>query len=205
MPTRTVQSRQPEAIKLSPRERLLEASSELFYAEGIQSVGIDRVIERAGVAKASLYSTFGSKEQLVGAYLDARHAQVLGRLRAAVEAVEDPVERILAVFDAQARLFGTPDYRGCAFIAATAEAPTGGRVDEAAESYRHDIRALFTELGAAAGALDPALLASQLQLIYDGGGLAAKMDRDATIAGPARAAATVLIDAAIASDAPIKD
>ncbi len=197
MPAQTAQSRQPKAVKLSPRERLLQAAGELFYAEGIQSVGIDRVIERAGVAKASLYSTFGSKEQLVGAYLDARHAQVLGRLRAAVDAGEDPVERILAVFDAQAQLFGTPEYHGCAFVAATAEAPAGGRVDEATESYRGDIRALFTELAAAAGVHDPALLASQLQLIYDGGGLAAKLDRDAAIAAPARAAAAALIATAI--------
>jgi AcrR family transcriptional regulator len=197
MPTRTTQSAQPKAVKSSPRERLLQAASDLFYAEGVQSVGIDRVIERAGVAKASLYSTFGSKEQLVCAYLDARHAQMLGRLRAAVDAVEDPVERILAVFDAQARLFGRPDFHGCAFTAAAAEAPVGGRVDEAAESYRRDIRALFAELAAAAGAPDPVLLASQLQLIYDGGGLAAKMDRDAAIAAPARAAAAVLVADAI--------
>ncbi len=197
MPTQTTRSTQPKAVKSSPRERLLQAASELFYAEGVQSVGIDRVIERAGVAKASLYSTFGSKEQLVCAYLDTRHAQMLGRLRAAVEAVEDPVERILAVFDAQAQLFGTPDYRGCAFIAAVAEAPFGGHIDEAAGSYRRDIRALFTELATGAGAQDPVLLASQLQLIYDGGGLAAKMDRDATIAAPARAAATALIAATI--------
>jgi AcrR family transcriptional regulator len=197
MPTQTTQSTQPNAVKRSPRERLLQAAGELFYAEGVQSVGIDRVIERAGVAKASLYSTFGSKEQLVCAYLDARHAQTLERLRAAVDAVEDPVERILAVFDAQARLFRAPDFHGCAFTAAAAEAPAGGRVDEAAESYRRDIRALFTELAASAGAPDPALLASQLQLIYDGGGLAAKMDRDAAIATSARAAATALIAAAI--------
>jgi AcrR family transcriptional regulator len=197
MPTQTAQSTQPKAVKSSPRERLLQAASELFYAEGIQSVGIDRVIERAGVAKASLYSTFGSKEQLVGAYLDARHTQVLGRLRTAVDAREDPVERILAVFDAQAQLFRTPNYHGCAFIAATAEAPAGGRIDEAAESYRRDIRALFTELATAAGAPDPMLLASQLQLIYDGGGLAAKMDRDAAIAAPARAAAAALIAVAV--------
>ncbi len=196
MPTQTTRSTQPKAVKSSPRERLLQAASELFYAEGVQSVGIDRVIEHAGVAKASLYNTFGSKEQLVGAYLDARHAEMLERLRAAVEAVEDPVERILAVFDAQAQLFGTPNYHGCAFIAATAEAPAGGRCDEAAESYRRDIRALFTELAAAAGAPDPALLASQLQLIYDGGGLAVKMDRDTAIAAPARAAAAALIAAA---------
>jgi AcrR family transcriptional regulator len=197
MPTPTPQSTQPQAVKRSPRERLLQAAGDLFYAEGVQSVGIDRVIERAGVAKASLYSTFGSKEQLVCAYLNERHAQTLGRLRAAVDAVEDPVERILALFDAQAQLFSTPNYRGCAFAAAAAEAPAGGRVAEAAESYRRDIRALFTELAADAGAPDPALLASQLQLVYDGGGLAANMDRDATIAAPARAAAAALIAAAL--------
>jgi AcrR family transcriptional regulator len=63
MPSTTGTDRDP--VRRSPRERLLEAAGELFYAEGVQSVGIDRVIERAGVAKASLYSTFGSKEKLV--------------------------------------------------------------------------------------------------------------------------------------------
>ena len=198
MPTRGTQSTQPGTGKSSPRERLLQAAGELFYAEGIQSVGIDRVIERAGVAKASLYSTFGSKEQLVCAYLDARHAKTMGRLRAAVDALEDPVERLLAVFDAQAQMFRAPDFHGCAFTAAASEAPAGGRVDEAAEAFRRDLRALFTELAAAAGATDPALLASQLQLIYDGGGLAAKMDRDPDIATPARAAASALVASALA-------
>jgi len=198
MPARATASTPPKAVKPSPRERLLQAASELFYAEGVQSVGIDRVIERAGVAKASLYSTFGSKEQLVCAYLDARHAKTLGRLRKAADAVEDPVERLLAVFDAQAQLFGAPDFHGCAFTAAATEAPAGGRVDEAAESYRRDIRALFTELAADAGAPDPALLASQLQLIYDGGWLAARMDHDPAIAAPERAAAAALITAATA-------
>jgi AcrR family transcriptional regulator len=182
----------------SPRERLLDAAAELFYAEGVQSVGIDRVIARAGVAKASLYSTFGSKEELVCAYLNARHEQTLARLRAAPAGIEDPVERVLAVFDAQAELFRAPDFHGCAFTAAAAEAPSGSRIDAAAESYRHDIRALFAELAAAAGAPDPALLASQLQLIYDGGGLAANMDRNPDIAAPARAAASALVSAALA-------
>src|SRR5271167_2579357 len=128
MPTPTTQSRQPKTVKRSPRERLLQAASELFYAEGVQSVGIDRVIERAGVAKASLYSTFGSKEGLVCAYLGARHDQALAGLRSAAAATQDPVDRILAVFDAQARLFRSPAFRGCAFTAAAAEAPPGGRI-----------------------------------------------------------------------------
>src|SRR5690348_13294799 len=94
-PMPQTKSTDTETVRRSPRERLLDAASELFYAEGIQSVGIDRVIERAGVAKASLYSTFGSKEELVRAYLDQRGERVMRRLRAGVDAVdpEDPVER----------------------------------------------------------------------------------------------------------------
>src|ERR1700690_190573 len=88
------------ATRRSPRDRLLEAASELFYAEGIQSVGINRVIEHAGVAKDSLYRPFGSKEALVCAYLDARRQETLGQLRSAVAATQDPVEQLLAVFDA---------------------------------------------------------------------------------------------------------
>src|SRR5215831_4844961 len=114
--TRETKTIDPDTRR-SPRERLLEAAGELFYAEGVQSVGIDRVIERAGVAKASLYSTYGSKEELVRAYLEERHARILGRLRRGVEAADpaDPVARILAVFDAQAQVFSAPDYHGCAF------------------------------------------------------------------------------------------
>jgi AcrR family transcriptional regulator len=188
-----------ETVRRSPRERLLEAANELFYAEGVQSVGIDRVIERAGVAKASLYSTFGSKENLVGAYLEERHARVLGRLRGGVAAAdpEDPVARILAVFDAQSGLLGAPDFRGCAFAAAAAEAPRGGQVDDATRAYRREIRELFTELASAAGAADPALLANQLQLLYDGASSAANLDRNPAIAAPTRAAAAVLIAASL--------
>lgn len=195
MPSTT--STATDTVRRSPRERLLEAAGELFYAEGVQSVGIDRVIERAGVAKASLYGAFGSKEELVRAYLDERQMRILRRLRAAVDAVDpaDPVARILAVFDAQAKLFEAPDFHGCAFIAAAAEAPRDGRIDEAARAYRHEIRELFTELATAAGALDPPLLASQLQLVYDGGSTSANLDRDPSIAGPARAAAATLISA----------
>ncbi len=197
MPSTT--STHPHTAQRSPRERLLEAAGELFYADGVQSVGIDRVIERAGVAKASLYSTFGSKEELVRAYLDERHARIVGRLRSAVDAIDadNPVARILAVFDAQAELFRAPGFHGCAFAAAAAESPRDGRIDEAARAYRREIRGLFTELATDAGAPDPPLLASQLQLLYDGGSSAANLDREPSIAGPARRAAESLIAAAL--------
>jgi len=179
------------------RERLLEAASELFYNEGVQTVGIDRIIEHAGVAKASLYNTFGSKEELVRAYLENRHSGTTKRLLAAVDAHTDPRERLLAVFDAQGELFAQNTFRGCAFVTASAEAPRGGLVEQAADDYRADIRELLTRLARDAGAADAALLGRQLQLIYDGAGLGARMDRDPSTAQVARTAASALIDAAL--------
>src|SRR6202521_5450518 len=71
------------------RERLLAAANELFYAEGVHTVGIDRVIEHAGVAKATLYSAFGSKDELIKAYLEGRHARVAGRINRYLERYDD--------------------------------------------------------------------------------------------------------------------
>jgi AcrR family transcriptional regulator len=182
----------------SARERLLAAANELFYAEGVQTVGIDRIIERAGVAKASLYNLFGSKEGLEAAYLASRHEATTTKLTDAISRFDDPRQKILAVFSAQAEQFNQPDFRGCAFVAASSEAPSGGLVERAADEFRAWIRAMFTDLAEQAGATDPAGLGRQLHLIYDGAGLAARMDhRDPEVARSARDAAQRLLDAAL--------
>src|SRR6201995_3827469 len=125
----------------SARERLLAAANELFYDEGVHTVGIDRVIERAGVAKASLYNTFGSKDELVRAYLETRHASVTEWIMRAVDRYDTPRERLLAVFEGQAELFARPGYRGCAFARASAESHPGDLAEQAAEAYRRWVRA----------------------------------------------------------------
>src|SRR5258706_7319437 len=89
-----------ETPRPSARERLLAAADELFYVEGVNTVGIDRVIERAGVAKASLYNTFGSKEELVRAYLMQRHGRWAERVsQQLAERYDTPRDRLLGVFD----------------------------------------------------------------------------------------------------------
>jgi AcrR family transcriptional regulator len=187
----------PTDHRASARERLLAAANDLFYAEGVQTVGIDRVIEHAGVAKASLYNLFGSKDALVQAYLESRHRATIERLKAAIERHRDPRKRLLAVFDAQGEIFAEPDFHGCAFITATAEAEDGSLIDQAADAFRSEILALFTDLSRQAGARNPARLARALQMLYDGAGLAARLDRDASIARCARAAAGGLLDASM--------
>jgi AcrR family transcriptional regulator len=184
--------------RASARERLLDAANELFYAEGVQTVGIDRIVERAGVAKASLYNLFGSKEELVAAYLASRHERTTTRLAEAIESVDQPQQKIMAVFAAQAQQYEQPEFNGCAFIAASTEAPSGGLVERAADQFRAWIRAMFTDLAHQAGAPDPVGLGRQLHLVYDGAGLAARMDHhDPEIASSTRDAVQALLGAAL--------
>jgi len=104
--------------KPSTRERLLAAADDLFYREGVKTVGIDRIVQQAGVAKASLYNLFGSKDELVEAYLDARHAGTRDQVERALTRFRTPRERLLGVFDAQGQLFTEPDFTGCAHMTA---------------------------------------------------------------------------------------
>jgi len=183
----------------SARERLLAAADELFYAEGVRSVGIDRIIEHAGVAKASLYNTFGSKDELVRAYLTARHVRRRNRIGGAVEGCATPREKMLAVFDALDTAIADPTFRGCAFSRASAEIDHAGVVTEVVEEQRGWIRDLFTGLARAAGATDADGLAEQLVLLYDGATTSAQMDRNLHAARAAKRIATSLIDAATAA------
>jgi AcrR family transcriptional regulator len=183
--------------RVTPRERLLQSANELFYREGVQSVGIDRIIEHAGVAKASLYSTFGSKDELVHAYLEHRHEVIAARIQAAVDTQSTPWGKILAIFDSQAETMRRPDYRGCAFAAASAEAKPGGSVEQSTRSYRAWMRGLFSELSTRAGARDPEMLARQLQLLYDGAASSRNLDHDPEAAATARTAVESLLGAAI--------
>jgi AcrR family transcriptional regulator len=185
------------ADRLAARERLLAAANELFYEEGVHTVGIDRVIERAGVAKATLYSAYGSKDELIRAYLEGRHASRRERITVALEKCRTPREGLLSIFDVLSDAFAQPNYHGCAFVNASAEARPGSPIDEAVTGYRSWLRGLLTELATEAGAAKPGQLARQLHLIYDGAAVSAQIDHDPGAAVPARAAAATLIDAAI--------
>jgi AcrR family transcriptional regulator len=186
----------------SVRERLLAAADELFYEQGIHTVGIDKVIERAGVAKASLYSTFGSKDELVRAYLQARDDARRARLLAAIDQHTDPTARLLAVFDSLAESVRRPTFRGCAMANASAESDPASAAAEVTLVARHWMLDLLTELATAAGAADPRALATQLALLYDGVNVQARLDSDPARGAAAKAAARTLITAAVGAPGP---
>jgi len=178
------------------RERLLAAADELFYAEGIHTVGIDRVIERAGVAKASLYSTFGSKDELVRAYLLGRHERRQRRLTERLAGCDGPRAKLLGVFDYLGDFYRQPNFRGCPFINANGESLPGDPAQEVADLSRAWVRSLIRDLVVQLGIDPPDALTDQLILLYDGATVSARLDRNLGAAQLARAAAEALLDAA---------
>ena len=187
-----------KAGRTPARERLLAAAGALFYEEGFNNVGIERVIERAGVAKASLYDCFGSKEALIRAYLQSRKEARQARFTEGLAKYTTPRERLLGVFDILGQIIAEPSYRGCAFVKAGAEALAGGSIQAVCEDSRRWMRDLFTGLSQDAGAIDPNALAQQLVMLYDGASISAQMDRNPEAATAARTAAAALLEVKIA-------
>jgi len=186
------------ATQTSARDRLLAAANELFYEEGVHTVGIDRVIAHAGVAKATLYNAFGSKDELIRAYLNGRHEVRRERITEAIARHKSPRARVLAVFEALAESTSDPRYHGCAFVNAGAEAAPGSPIVQAVDDYRGWVRELFTQLAREVGVARPEPLARALHMLYDGAGLSARLDRDPNAASAARAVAAALLDEATA-------
>jgi AcrR family transcriptional regulator len=184
----------PEQRRRTAKQRLLLAADELFYNEGIHAVGIDRVIAKAGVAKGSLYYSFAGKDDLVREYLIGRHGKWAERVRAGIEAQTEPRERILAVYDTLGALFSQPDYRGCAFANALAEATPDSVEAQEVTAFRGWVRDLFLGLAAEAGVKDTKQLAESLVVLYDGAVATAQLDNSPAAAKVARRTAELVLD-----------
>jgi AcrR family transcriptional regulator len=156
------------AKRPSARERLLAAADELFYRDGVHSTGIDAVIEKAGVAKGSLYYIFGGKDELVAAYLRGRHEAFRQSVEAAQAGTDDPAEKILAIFDALGDYVSLPEFRGCPFDSAAAEAPTGQCQVLAIQEYRDWLHQSLVQLAVDTGVPDSQALAEALIVLYNG-------------------------------------
>jgi AcrR family transcriptional regulator len=193
-----VKTAEAASKRVPARDRLLAAADELFYAEGVHVVGVDRIVARAGVTKASLYNTFGSKDGLVRAYLENHFSRRQRRVAKILAEHTTPRARLLAVFDEVEGMLAGSAFRGCRFISAAAESAPGEAGEVVAEQYRAWLWSLFTELAEAAGARDAKQVGRQLFLLYDGAAVAARMDDDRAAAARAvRSAVIALLEAAI--------
>jgi AcrR family transcriptional regulator len=190
-------SEQPAAYQaLSARERLLAAANELFYAEGVNTVGIDRIIAHAGVAKASLYNTFGSKDALVRAYLTARHEARRARILRRIGPLPSARDKIFAIFDEMHERATEPGFKGCAFVRASAETREGSCIRTVCDESRGWLAELLRTLAAGTGAPNADELARQLLLLYDGASVSSQMDCRCGAALVARTVAEQLLPGA---------
>jgi AcrR family transcriptional regulator len=172
--------------RATARERLLAAADELFYENSINTVGIDRIIERADVAKASLYDCFGSKDELIRAYLEARNTARQARINEWISRYETPQKKILGIFELLGEMTSQPGYKGCAFVRARADDGASENVKVASDRSRAFMLGLLTSLAREAGAANPERLGQQLLLLYDGASVAAHLDRNRNAASLAR-------------------
>jgi AcrR family transcriptional regulator len=174
------------------RERILAGVDRLFYAQGIQAVGVDAIAAELGISKKTLYRHFPSKDDLVTGYLR-------GRFRPLPEAsTKPPAEQILANLEWIARsLASTRDFRGCAFLNALAE--LGSEDTEArklAVAYKESRRLWYRDLLSQLDVDDPDTLATQLSLLVDGAYAAVLIHQNPAMMRPAIAAARTLLKAA---------
>ncbi|PSR18078.1 TetR family transcriptional regulator [filamentous cyanobacterium CCP3] len=181
------------------RDRIMAAASELFYNEGVHSVGIDRIIAESGVAKMSLYNHFKSKDALIAAWLDEQHHSWREWFQDAIarHAAASGESPLLAIFDALREWIETPNFRGCAFINSAVEL-----VDAAHPGYQitlahqQAVADYILTLVKDANLPHPEDLAKQLLILMQGATVVAMMHGCPNAAGQAKAAAVVLIETA---------
>jgi AcrR family transcriptional regulator len=174
-----------------PAERLLATATKLFAAQGIRAVGVDQILRDAAVAKASLYSTYGSKDALVIAYLSDLDQRDRNRWLLAAADVADPIDRLLLFFDLAIAGAPTRGFRGCLYANAATEFPDTELAP--VRAHRQWMHGTLAAQLAEAGVSPGAELAHQVQLSYDGALVGSKIERSVEPLRRARALVVELI------------
>jgi AcrR family transcriptional regulator len=178
------------------RERILTTAYELFSRRGIRAVGVDEVVESSGVAKATLYKHFRSKDDLVLAFLQRREQLwTIDFLEAQSAArAPDPEGQLLAIFDVFHDWFQSgADFEACSFINVLLEMGAEHPLGQASARHLENIRAMVAARAAAAGLTDPEQFAASWHILMKGAIIAAA-EGDSHAAQRAKELARVLID-----------
>jgi AcrR family transcriptional regulator len=165
-----------ETIVSDARERILDAAYELFTRRGLYQVGIEEIIERASVAKATLYRHFPSKEHLELAFLERRDERwTRGWLIAEVRRrASTPEQQLLAIFDAMNDWFRSSDFEGCSFVNALLEMGPDDAVTRASLRYLETIQGFERSLAEHAQLTDPEGFTRSFHILKRGAIMAAE-------------------------------
>jgi AcrR family transcriptional regulator len=186
----------PQPGPAGARERILAAANELFARRGIRDVGISELISRAGVAKATFYSHFTSKDELVLAFLEHCHQDLTVEqiIAETSRRADNPEGRLLAIFDVLDGWFHQDDFQACAFISTMLEMGPAHPLGEASASYLAHVRA-FMESMAVEADLDHADVFARSCHILTKGAIISAVEGDKEAAVLAKRMAAALISA----------
>lgn len=193
--------KEPQKVASKARERVIDAAYRLFSERGVRAVGVDEVIRKAGVAKATFYRHFPSKDDLVVAFLDRRETRwtkewVRDEARQRGETAE---EQLLAIFDLFDEWFRRDDFEGCSFINVLLELGGSHPAGRASVTHLENIRSVVAELAGEAGVRDPVTFARSWHILMKGSIItAAEGDTDA--ARRAKQIARLLLDQHLRAD-----
>lgn len=178
--------------KPNVRARLLDAADRLFYTEGIHAVGIDRVLEEASAAKASLYSHFGCKDDLIAAYLQRRIELARDSIEQYVEQFPLP-QRILRVFECAISWSEQQQFRGCPIQLLNSEfACEQHPARQLAASQRAWMLRQFVQWCEYASVCSSHQTASTLLMLFDGALMASALDGSVRLHEAMQSAAQLL-------------
>lgn len=179
----------------SPRDRILEIASKLFYQNGIRAVGVDTIIAQSDVAKMTFYKHFKSKDLLVLEFLKRRDELWRAWFESTVNRLAPNAEdRPLAIFDALEERFSGKDYRGCAFINTIVEVADGDHIaHQAAAEHKQKIQSIVRTILSEAGVKKPTDLAKSFSLLMDGAIVMAVRERTPDAAKAAKKIAAILL------------
>jgi AcrR family transcriptional regulator len=156
--------------RLTPAgRRILDVAADLFYRQGIHAVGVEAIASGAYVTKKTLYACFGSKDQLVAAYLTERDGRWREWLTEWVDRQHSAADKLLGTFDALGAWMRSPEFRGCGFVNAFAELPSADHPGHAVVLHQKQwMLDYFGQLARDADAADPEDLARTMMLLYEG-------------------------------------
>ncbi len=174
----------------SPRDRLLDAAKQLFCLHGINATGVDAIVAKAGTAKTTLYKIFGSKQQLVEAFLDREGERWRTWFFASVDALPgEASDRLVGVFDVLQTWFADDDFAGCPFINAVGEHDkSDDRLRALALAHKSAVDAYLGQIAREADVRDPATVINELGILIDGAIVAAMISRRPDVAVAAKRA-----------------
>lgn len=179
----------------SPRERILEVASQLFYQSGIRAVGIDTIIAKADVAKMTFYKHFKTKDMLIVEFLKRRDERWRLWFEETVHRLAPQVqERPLAIFDALEERFRTADFRGCAFINTMVEVADGNHLaHQTAAEHKEKVQSFIQSILTEAQISNAQELSKAFMLLVDGAIVTAVREKSPNAAKAAKKIAASLI------------